>query len=89
MLEKSGLKVDRDKSRIYFDRELVNAQAAAAPAQVVLYNRDGSDALDLTEHRVYLGTGGAAIVILDLETGNARSTTLNDMYQLARLTFAA
>ena len=85
VLENSGLKIDHDKSRIYFDRELVNAQAAAAPEQVVLYNRDGSDALDLTEHRVYLGTGGAAVVILDLETGKARSTTLNDMYQLARL----
>jgi trimethylamine--corrinoid protein Co-methyltransferase len=86
MLEISGLKVDHDKSRIYFDRQLVNAQAAAAPEQVVLYNRDGSDVLDLTKHRVYLGTGGAAVVILDLETGEARSTTLNDMYQLARLT---
>lgn len=86
MLEGSGLKVDRDKARIHFDRELVIAQAAAAPEQVVLYNRDGSDALDLTQHRVYLGTGGAAVIILDLESGEARATTLNDMYQLARLT---
>ncbi len=31
VLENSGLKIDRDKSRIYFDRQLVNAQAAAAP----------------------------------------------------------
>jgi trimethylamine--corrinoid protein Co-methyltransferase len=86
MLESSGLKVDRKNCRIYFDRELVTTQAAAAPEQVLLYNRDGSDALDLTQHRVYLGTGGAAVVILDLESGEARSTTLNDMYQLARLT---
>jgi len=86
MLEGRGLKIDREKSRIYFDRKLVEAQAAAAPEQVVLYNRDGSDALDLTQHRVYLGTGGAAVIILDLETGKARSTTLKDMYQLARLT---
>jgi len=86
MLESSGLRVDREKFRIYFDRDLVEAQAAAAPEQVVLYNRDGNDALDLTQHRVYLGTGGAAVTILDLETGKARSTTLNDMYQLARLT---
>ena len=86
MLEGKGLKVDREKNRIFFDRDLIEAQAAAAPEQVILYNRDGSDALDLTQHRVYLGTGGAAVIILDLETGKARSTTLNDMYQLARLT---
>jgi len=86
MLEGKGLKVDRGKARIYFDRDLVEAQTAAAPEQVILYNRDGSDALDLTQHHVYLGTGGAAVIILDLETGKARSTTLNDMYQIARLT---
>jgi len=88
MLEGRGLKVDREKARIYFDRDLVEEQAAAAPEQVFLYNRDGSDPLDLTQHRVYLGTGGAAVIILDLETGQARSTTLHDMYQLARLTNA-
>jgi len=88
MLEGRGLKVDREKARIYFAPDLVEEQAAAAPEQVFLYNRDGSDALDLTQHRVYLGTGGAAVIILDLETGQARSTTLHDMYQLARLTDA-
>jgi trimethylamine--corrinoid protein Co-methyltransferase len=85
MLEGKGLKVDREKARIYFDRDLVEAQAAAAPEQVILYNRDGSDALDLTQHRVYLGTGGAAIKILDLEDGRVRPTTLSDLYQLGRL----
>jgi trimethylamine--corrinoid protein Co-methyltransferase len=52
----------------------------------LLYSRDGEDCLDLTRHRVYLGTGGAAVRILDLETGEARPTTLKDLYQLARLT---
>jgi trimethylamine--corrinoid protein Co-methyltransferase len=86
MLEGKGLKIDRDKSRIYFDRDIVMAQADLAPEQVHLYSRAGDNNLDLTGHRVYLGTGGAAIKILDLETGEARSTTLNDLYQLARLT---
>lgn len=86
MLEGEGLHLDREKSRIYFDRNLVMAQADLAPEQVLLYSRDETNNLDLRQHRVYLGTGGAAVKILDLETGNARSTTLDDLYQLARLT---
>ena len=85
MLESRGVEIDRQKSRIFFKRELVMAQADLAPEQVLLYGRDGKNDLDLTEHRVYLGTGGAAVKILDLETAEARSTTLNDLYQLARL----
>jgi len=86
MLSNGGIKLDHEKSRIYFDRNLVMAQADLAPEQVVLHSRDGNNDLDLKQHRVYLGTGGAAVKILDLETGNARSTTLNDLYQLGRLT---
>ena len=85
MAESKGAKVDREKSRIYFDRDLVATQAALAPEQVLLYSRGGDDDLDLTRHRVYLGTGGAAVKILDLETGEARPTTLYDLFQLARL----
>ena len=86
LLENQGAKLDRQRSRIFFDRDLVMAQTDLAPEQVILYSRDGNNDLDLTRHRVYLGTGGAAVKILDLETGEARSTTLNDLYQLARLT---
>ena len=86
MIEREGVRIDREKSRIYFDPDQVNAQADLAPDQVLLYSRDGEDCLDLTRHRVYLGTGGAAVTILDLETGEARPTTLKDLYQLARLT---
>lgn len=85
MLEKAGVKIDRDRSRIFFPRDLVTEQAARAPGRVVLYSRDSQNDLDLSKHHVYLGTGGAAIKILDLETGEARATTLKDLYQLGRL----
>ena len=85
MAEGKGAKVDREKARIYFERDLVATQAALAPEQVLLYSRGGDNDLDLARHRVYLGTGGAAVKILDLETGEARPTTLNDLFQLARL----
>ena len=85
MLEKAGATIDRDNARIYFPRDLVMEQAVKAPQRVVLFSRDGKNDLDLTEHRVHLGTGGAAIKTLDLETGEARPSTLKDLYQLGRL----
>ena len=85
MLANAGAAVDYDGSRIRFPRELVLEQAAKAPSRVVLYARDGKNDLDLTEDRVHLGTGGAAVKILDLETGRPRSSTLRDLYEIGRL----
>ena len=85
LLEQNGAKVDRERSRITFPRELVLEQAAKAPNRVILYSRDGKNDLDLGEHRVHIGTGGAAVKILDLESGAVRSSTLKDLYALGRL----
>ena len=84
-LEANGATVDRDRSRIFLPRNLVMAQTQKAPEQVMLYSRNGKSNLDLAQHRVHLGTGGAAIKILDLESGDARPSTLHDLYQLGRL----
>jgi trimethylamine--corrinoid protein Co-methyltransferase len=85
MLQGRGITVDRQRSRIFFKPDLVMSQTDLAPEQVILYSRDGQNDLDLTRHRVYLGTGGAAVKILDLENGQVRATTLSDLYQLGRL----
>ena len=85
VLEKAGAALDRENARILFPKDLITDLAAKAPERIVLYSRDGKNDLDLTKHRVYLGTGGAAIKILDLKTGKARPSTLNDLYQLGRL----
>jgi trimethylamine--corrinoid protein Co-methyltransferase len=85
MLESAGAIVDRKADRVYFPRDLIMAQTARAPAQVVLCSRDSQNDLDLTGDRVHLGTGGAAVKILDLESGDPRPSTLNDLYHLGRL----
>jgi trimethylamine--corrinoid protein Co-methyltransferase len=85
MLEAAGAKVDRAAARIRFPRPFVAEQVRKAPGRVVLYSRDGRNDLDLTEDRVHLGTGGAAIRIVDLESGEYRATTLKDLHRLARL----
>ena len=84
-LGNAGAPVDRDRRRIRFPRDLIRQQIAKAPSQVILYARDGKNDLDLTEDKVHMGTGGAAVKILDLETGQPRSSTLRDLYDLGRL----
>jgi trimethylamine---corrinoid protein Co-methyltransferase len=85
LLEKAGAAVDREARRIRFSRGLIGEQVAKAPSRVRLYSRDGKNDLDLTEDKVHLGTGGAAVKILDLDTGQPRSSTLKDLYDLGRL----
>jgi trimethylamine--corrinoid protein Co-methyltransferase len=85
LLADAGATIDRNQPRIIFPRKLVTAKAAIAPEQVILCSRDGKNDLDLSRHRVYLGTGGAAIQIVDLESSNVRPPTLKDLYQLGRL----
>ena len=85
MLDRGGAKIDRQASRIRLPRKMVSALAAKAPSQVILYGRGEHPDLDLGEHRVHLGTGGAAVKILDLESGEPRSSTLKDLYDLGRL----
>ncbi|MEA2061708.1 MAG: trimethylamine methyltransferase family protein [Thermodesulfobacteriota bacterium] len=85
MLEKNGADVDRDNRKIRFSRDLIVENVAKAPEKVMLYGRDPENDLELSGNKVYLGTGGAAIKILDPETGEARPTTLNDLYNVSRL----
>jgi trimethylamine--corrinoid protein Co-methyltransferase len=85
MLEDNGATIDRDKKNIRFPKAMILKQVAKAPAQVTLCGRDSKNDLLLSENRVHLGTGGAAIKILDPETGMVRSTTLEDLYNVSRL----
>ncbi|HDR16770.1 MAG TPA: trimethylamine methyltransferase [Desulfobacteraceae bacterium] len=85
LLESAGAKVDAGTARVTFPRTFIEEHIRSAPESVILYSRDGENDLDLGEDRVHLGTGGAAVRIVDMETGLYRSTTLKDLYLLGRL----
>lgn len=85
MLEDKGASVDHDTRRIRFSPGMITDAVAKAPSKVLLCGRDAEHDLDLYEDKVYMGTGGAAIKILDLETGERRATTLADLYDATRL----
>ena len=85
ILSAAGATVDTRYDRVHFPRTLVAQALAIANRQVVLPSRDGRTDLDLRSGRVHLGTGGAAVLVLDLETGQARESALRDLYDIGRL----
>jgi trimethylamine--corrinoid protein Co-methyltransferase len=85
ILAGAGARVDADQRKITFPRDLVTEQAERAPQRVLLCGRESKHDLELGGDQVHMGTGGAAIKILDLQSGEARPSTLKDLYLLGRL----
>ena len=85
MVKKAGCRVDSQKQRIYFPRDLVCRMVAKAPGEFTLFSRDGQNNLHLGKDRVYCGTGGTAIRILDLDTGEPRTPVVRDLHNVARI----
>lgn len=85
MLEAEGAAVDMDKRIIRFPPVMVAKAASLAPEEVILYGRKEENNLHLGKDRVHMGTGGAAIKILDPDTGEIRPTTLSDLENVSRL----
>lgn len=80
----AGCKVERD-GRVRIPSRVVKEALEKVPHRVLLYGRGEIPPLDLGARRVYLGTGGAAINILDLDSGEVREPTLADLGNIAWL----
>ncbi len=85
LLARAGARVEAARNRVYLPRRMVEAALKLANRDVVLYSKDGKSDLHLRGKRVHLGTGGAAVLVLDLETGSARHSRLRDIYDIGRL----
>ena len=86
LFEQIGANVDRNQRLVKLPPNIVKEFVGMAPEEILLAGRDPENDLLLGGRRVYLGTGGAAIHILDLETGKLRDPVLQDQYDLAWLT---
>ncbi|MBX2856888.1 MAG: trimethylamine methyltransferase family protein [Rhodobacteraceae bacterium] len=88
-LAAAGCRVEPDRNRVYFPPKLIEDTLKFAPSEVLLADRhegadQGSMDLKLGGRRVYLGTGGTAVKIMDLD-GSVRETRLSDNYHIGRL----
>jgi len=80
-----GVRVDTETNRVFLDEETIMAAVETNPSTITIYGRDDDEKnIVLGGKRVYLGTGGTAVNILDLDR-KRRKTTIADVAATARL----
>jgi len=74
-----------DEGRLLFPRTLVHDALDGIRRDIVLWSRRDGYHLDLSGARVHVGTGGAAPRIQDIKIHTYRETTIQDLYDMARI----
>ena len=82
---RAGAQVDEQNCIVRIPRSMTEDAVASAPHRLVLCGRDPKHDAVLEGSNVYLGTGGTAINVLDLETGERRPSTNQDTRLIAKL----
>jgi len=85
LVKNAGCRVDPSARRIFFPSPLIKEKVAQAPGEFTLYSRDGQNDLLLGKDRVYAGTGGTTVKIIDLDTEEVRPSVVNDIRNVARI----
>ena len=75
-----------EDGRIRFPRSLVEDMLAKAAKEVTLFARDPACDLHLSGNRVHYGTAGAAVYVVDVENRDYRESTVQDLFDAARIT---
>jgi trimethylamine--corrinoid protein Co-methyltransferase len=85
VLVNAGASIDDEAGIAYIPEGVVNKSVESAPSSVRLCGLDPSKDIVLEDGNVYLGTGGTALNMLDLEKGEKRPAVLNDLAEVVRL----
>ena len=84
IFRKAGAHVGED-GRVHLTRWLVEDAIFHAPSRIRLCGRNPDRDLVLEGHRVHAGTGGSALNVIDMDTGQRRLARLSDLARCARL----
>ncbi len=84
MFKQKGAKIGNG-SRVYFPREMIEWAISSSPDSVLLAGQTERNDLPLGDNRVFLGTGGVGLHILDAQMNQKRPVTLKDLADIARL----
>lgn len=85
LLERADCPVSREDHRVRIPAQVVEQALAQAPPVVRLYNRLGQEAMALGTGALHARTSSGATGILDLESGQRRLPTSQDVADAARL----
>ena len=83
MLE-NGAKLS-EQERILIPQSMVEDALAKTPSSWTLHGFDPKRSIEIAPGRPHFGTAGGAVMILDKETAKYRETSLQDVYDMARL----
>ena len=83
LFKEAGAEVDDNRVRL--PQPLIEDAVDKAPSRVVLAGREPEHDLILEGARVHIGTGGAALQVLDMDTGKIREAVLQDVADMARI----
>jgi len=87
LLLESGARVDQ-RQKIFLSEDLVWRCIRSAPRAVRIFDRNGSECLQLGGFNLHFDPGSAALKVLDRQTGEARPARTGDLALFARLTDA-
>ena len=74
-----------DDGRIRFPRALIEDTIAKANRAITLYGRDAHHDMHLGGTRVHYGTAGAAVHMVDVDSGEYRDSTVQDLHDATRI----
>ncbi|MFD2207013.1 trimethylamine methyltransferase family protein [Kiloniella antarctica] len=80
----AGCRIDPSINRVFIPPNLVEKAMSTMANEVLLAGRTPEHDLHLGSARVYMGTGGQAVKLLDLK-GRVRETITSDNYHIGRL----
>ncbi len=71
--------------RLRYSRALIEDTIARAPRELTLHARDPAHDMEISGTRVYYGTAGAAVHMVDVDGRNYRDSTIQDLHDAARI----
>lgn len=75
-----------DDGRLRFPRGVIEDTLNKCQRNLTLHAQDPKHDLDLSGSRVHFSTAGAAVMVVNPETGEYRESTGQDLYDMARIT---
>jgi trimethylamine--corrinoid protein Co-methyltransferase len=83
--EAHGATVDREKMIVKAKPDLIEEALKKCPPVYPLAARDPSQDLPLDGNHVFVGTDGCGVEVLDIQTGQRRTSCLQDVRDISRL----
>jgi trimethylamine--corrinoid protein Co-methyltransferase len=79
----AGADVDFDRMIVKAQPALIESALASCPSSYLLAARDPQQDLPLDGNHVYLGTDGCGVEVIDIQSGERRTSTLQDVRDIA------